>query len=151
VTAVASTSKLEFVRSLGADDLIDYTREEITSRGKHDLILDIGGNRSLHLLRRALTKRGTLVIVGGEGGGRWLGGTERLLRALLLSPFVSQKLRSFISSENHPDLETLGGLVESGQLIPMVDRVYALAETPQAIRNLQDGQVRGKFVISVGS
>ena len=94
VTGVCSTTKVDMVRSLGADHVIDYTREDFTRSGqRYDLILDMGGNRSLSQLRRALTPRGTLVLVGGEGGDRWIGGMDRWLRALVLSPFVSQSLR----------------------------------------------------------
>ena len=105
VTGVCSTAKVDLVRSLGADHVIDYTREDFADGGqRYDVILDIGGNRPLSQLRRALTPQGTLVIVGGETGGRWLGGIDRQLRALLLSPFVGQKLGTFISSENNEDL-----------------------------------------------
>src|SRR5215217_3978415 len=105
VTGVCSTQKVEMVRSIGADHVIDYTQEDFAEGDqRYDLILDIGGNSSLSRLRRALAPRGTLVIVGGEGGGRWLGGTDRQIRALVLSPFVSQKLGTFISSENHEDM-----------------------------------------------
>ena len=98
VTGVCSTAKVDLVRSLGADHVIDYTREDFAEgEQRYDLILDIGGNASLSRLRRALTPNGTLVIVGGETGGRWLGGTDRQIRALVLSPFVGQKLGTFIS------------------------------------------------------
>ena len=101
VTGVCSTAKLEMVRSIGADQVIDYTREDFAeSDQRYDLILDIGGNSSLARLRRALASRGTLVIVGGEGGGRWFGGIDRQLRAMMLSPFVSQKLGTFVNKEN---------------------------------------------------
>ena len=98
VTGVCSTTKVEMVRSIGADHVIDYTREDFAEgERRYDLILDIGGNSSLARLRRALTPEGTLVIVGGEGGGRWLGGTDRQLRATMLSPFVGQKLGTFVA------------------------------------------------------
>src|SRR5215204_6204377 len=101
VTGVCSTTKVDLVRSIGADHVIDYTREDFAEgEQRYDLILDIGGNSSLSRLRRALASRGTLVITGGEGGGRWLGGTDRQIRALLLSPFVSQKLGTFVNNEN---------------------------------------------------
>src|ERR671939_678091 len=143
VTGVCSTTKVEMVRSIGADHVIDYTREDFAqSERRYDLILDIGGNSSLARLRRALAPRGTLIIVGGEGGGRWLGGTDRQLRALVLSPFVGQKLGTFISTENHEDLIVLTELIESGKLTPVIDRSYPLAETPEAIRYLQEGHAQ---------
>jgi NADPH:quinone reductase-like Zn-dependent oxidoreductase len=149
-TVVCSTTKLEMVRSIGADRIIDYTQEEFPqSDQRYDLILDIGGNSSLARLRRALTPEGTLVIVGGEGGGRWLGGTDRQLRALALSPFVSQKLGSFINKENYQDLLVLNELIESGKVTPVIDKTYPLAEVPEAIRYLEGGHARGKVVISV--
>src|SRR5829696_4611083 len=114
VTGVCSTAKVEMVRSIGADHVIDYTQEDFAEgEQRYDLILDIGGNSSLARLRRALASRGTLVITGGEGGGRWLGGTDRQLRALVLSPFVGQKLGTFVSSENHQDMLVLKELIES--------------------------------------
>ena len=98
VTGVCSTTKVDLVRTIGADHVIDYTREDIAGAGqRYDLILDIGGNRSLSHLRRALTPDGTLVLLGGEGGGRWIGGMDRQVRALAISPFVSQKLRMFVA------------------------------------------------------
>ena len=150
VTGVCSTTKVDMVRSIGADRVIDYTRDDFAGREqRYDLILDIGGNSSLSRLRRALTPRGTLVIVGGEGGGRWLGGTDRQIRALLLSPFVGQKLGTFISKENHEDMLVLKELIESGKITPVIDRTYPLAEVPEAIRYLEEGHARGKVVITV--
>lgn len=150
VTGVASTSKLEVVRSLGVDHVIDYTREDITDSGtRYDVILDIGGNRSLSKLRRALKPRGRLVIVGGENGGRLFGGLDRLLRAMLLSPFVSQTLLSFISGERQEDLQTLKEMAEAGKLTPVIDRAFPLAEAAEAVRYLEQGRARGKLVISV--
>jgi NADPH:quinone reductase-like Zn-dependent oxidoreductase len=150
VTGVCSTLKVEMVRSIGADHVIDYTCEDFAEgEQRYDLILDIGGNSSLSRLRRALTPRGTLVITGGEGGGRWLGGTDRQLRALVLSPFVSQKLGTFISKENHEDMIVLKELIESGKVTPVIDRTYSLAEVPGAIRYLEEGHAQGKVVITV--
>ena len=150
VTGGCSTTKVNLVRSIGADHVIDYTREDF-AQGEHryDLILDISGSSPLSRLRRALTLRGTLVIVGGEGGGRWLGVVDRLLRAHLLFPFVSQKLGTFISSENHEELIVLKELIESGKLTPVIDRTYPLSEAPEAIRYLEEGHARGKVVIAV--
>ena len=150
VTGVCSTKKVEMVRSIGADHVIDYTREDFAEGDqRYDLILDIGGNSSLARLRRALRSRGTLVIVGGEGGGRWLGGTDRQLRAMMLSPFVGQKLGTFINKENHEDMIVLKELIESGKVTPIIDRTYPLSEVPEAIRYLEEGYARGKVVISV--
>jgi NADPH:quinone reductase-like Zn-dependent oxidoreductase len=150
VTGVCSPTKLDMVRSIGADQVIDYTREDFAD-GEHryDVILDIGGSSSLKRLRHALTPRGTLVIVGGEGGGRWLGVVNRLLRAHLLFPFVSQKLRTFVSSENQEDMIFLKDLIESGKVTSVIDRTYPLAEVPEAIRYLKEGHVRGKVVITL--
>jgi NADPH:quinone reductase-like Zn-dependent oxidoreductase len=150
VTAVCSTTKVDMVRSLGANHVIDYTRDDFADgKERYDVILDIGGNPSLSRLRRALAPKGTLVIVGGETGGRWLGGTDRQLRALLLSRFVDQKLRTFISDENHEDLIVLKDLIDAGEITPVIDRTYPLADAPQAIRYLEQGHARGKVVITV--
>jgi NADPH:quinone reductase-like Zn-dependent oxidoreductase len=149
VTGVCSTMKVDLVRSLGADAVIDYTREDFADgRNRYDVILDIAGNRSLSHLRRALAPEGTLVIVGGEGGGEWFG-IARQLRALLLSLFVRQKLRSFVSRERQEDLETLRGLLEAGKITPVIDRTFPLSEAPEAIRYLREGRARGKVVIAV--
>src|SRR5215212_1904405 len=150
VTGVCSTTKVDMVRSIGADHVIDYTRDDFAEGGqRYDLILDIGGNSSLARLRRALAPQGTLVITGGETSGRWLGGTDRQLRALLLSPFVGQKLGTFVSSENHEDMLVLKELIEAGKVTPIVDRIYPLSEVPEAIRYLEEGHTRGKVVITV--
>jgi NADPH:quinone reductase-like Zn-dependent oxidoreductase len=146
---VCSTTKVEMVRSIGADHVIDYTREDIADgAARYDVILDNGGHRSLSHLRRALTSRGTLVVVGSETGGRWLGGVDRLLRAPLLSLFVGQKLIALANSENAKDLVTLSELVESGAVTPVVDRAYPLAETPAAIQHMTEGRARGKVVVT---
>jgi NADPH:quinone reductase-like Zn-dependent oxidoreductase len=150
VTGVCSTAKVEMVRSIGADHVIDYRREDFAEADqRYDLILDIGGNSSLARLRSALTPEGTLVIVGGEGGGRWLGGLDRQLRATMLSPFVGQKLGTFVSTPNHEDLLVLKELIESGKLTPVIDRTYPLAEVPEAMRYLQGGHAKGKVLITV--
>jgi NADPH:quinone reductase-like Zn-dependent oxidoreductase len=150
VTGVCSTQKAEMVRSIGADRVIDYAREDF-AKGDHryDVIVDIGGNSSLARLRRALAPRGTLVITGGEGGGRWLGGTDRQLRALALSPFVSQKLGTFVNKENYEDMLVLKELIESGKVTPVIDRTYPLRDVPEAIRHLEEGHAKGKVVIIV--
>jgi NADPH:quinone reductase-like Zn-dependent oxidoreductase len=150
VTGVCSTAKLHAVRALGADHLVDYTTHDFAD-GEHryDVILDIGGNRRLSHLRRALTRRGRLVIVGGETDGRWLGGVDRQVRAVMLSPFVSQKLGTFVASENAKDLMALRELVESGRLAPVIDRSFPLGEVAAAIRYLLDGRAAGKVVVTV--
>jgi NADPH:quinone reductase-like Zn-dependent oxidoreductase len=148
VTGVASTQKLDLVRSLGADRVIDYTQADITDDGqRYDVVLDIGGNRPLSRLRRVLTGRGTLVIVGGEGGDRWTGGLHRQLGATMLSLFVRQRLGTFIAKPNRRDLDALRDLIEAGSVTPAVDRVIALDEVPDAIRDLHRGRVHGKVVI----
>ncbi|MEL7974459.1 NAD(P)-dependent alcohol dehydrogenase [Isoptericola sp. F-RaC21] len=149
VTAVCSAGKASMVRALGVDAVVDYTREDFVDAGPFDLVLDIGGNASLSRLRRALTPRGRLVIVGGETDGRWLGGSDRQLRAKVLSPFVGQRLGTFVASENSADLETLRGLAEDGAVTPVVDRTYPLADVVPAIRHLLDGRARGKVVVTV--
>jgi NADPH:quinone reductase-like Zn-dependent oxidoreductase len=149
VTGVCSTIKLDLVRSIGADHVIDYTREDFADGYRHyDLILDVGGNSALSRLRRALTPRGTLVIVGGEGGGNWIG-MGRQLRALALSPFVGQRLTILGPKEHHSVLERLTELIENGQLVPVIDQTYPLSEMPNAMRRLVAGQARGKLVITV--
>ena len=148
VTGVSSTAKLDLVRSLGADHVIDYTLGDITAGGhRYDVILDTGGNRPLSQLRRALTPRGTLVIVGSENGGRWLAGSDRQLRALMLSPFTSQTLTTLICSENTQDLQALTVLIESGQVRPVIDRTYPLSQAPEAIQYMRDGHAQGKVVV----
>ncbi|MER6253401.1 NAD(P)-dependent alcohol dehydrogenase [Streptomyces sp. NPDC001584] len=148
VTGVCSTTKTDLVRSLGADEVLDYTRQDpVDGSHRYDVILDIAGNRPIARLRKALTPRGTLVIVGGEGGGNWIGGNERQLAAMLLSPFVGHRLRAHGTLVRHRDLEALTELIEAGSVTPAVDRTYPLAEVPDAIRYLRDGHVRGKIAI----
>lgn len=149
VTGVCSTAKVDLVRSIGADRVIDYTREDFADDEKrYDLILDIGGNSRLSRLRRALAPRGTLVIVGGEEGGKWTG-IGRQIRALALSPFVRQRLTMFVSRHRLADLETLSRFIEAGQVAPIVDKTYPLAEVPDAMRHLEAGQARGKLAITI--
>ena len=148
VTGVCSTAKLDLVRSIGADNVIDYTREDFADGRQHyDLILDIGGNSPLSRLRRALTPTGTLVIAGGEGG-RWTG-VGRQLRALMLSPVVRQRLTMYISTHRQADLEELRQQIEAGHLTPVVGKAYPLPDVPDAIRHLEDGRVQGKIAIIV--
>jgi NADPH:quinone reductase-like Zn-dependent oxidoreductase len=150
VTGVASTTQLELVRSVGADEAIDYTRDEVTDGTRRwDLILDTAGHRSLSQLRRALTPKGTLVIVGSEGRGRWLGGFDRSLRAPVLARLVGQRLRMLASKPGQQDLQTLRELLEAGTLTPVIDRTYPLGDVPEAMRQLVEGHTRGKLVITV--
>jgi len=149
VTGVCSTGKLDLVRSIGADHVIDSTREDFAdSDTQYDLILDVGGDTSLSRLRHALTPRGTLVIVGGEGGGKWIG-MGRQLRALALSPFVGQRLTVLGPKEHHTIIERLSELIDNGQLVPAIEQTYPLSDMPNAMRHLVDGGVRGKLVITL--
>jgi NADPH:quinone reductase-like Zn-dependent oxidoreductase len=150
VTAVASTAKLDLVREIGADHVIDYSKEDFAGgEQRYDVILDIGGSSPLSRLRRALTAKGTLVIVGGMSDGHWFGGIDRQLRARLLSPFVRQTMRTFVASENAADLAVLADMLDAGTVAPVVDRSYPLAQVPAAIRHLLHGAVRGKVVITM--
>jgi NADPH:quinone reductase-like Zn-dependent oxidoreductase len=150
VTGVCSTTKVDLVRSLGADHVIDYTREDFAEKEHHyDVIFDTGGHSSLSHLRRALSPKGTLVIVGAETDGKWFGGFDRSIRALVLSRFVSQKLVAFVNSENAEDLIAIKGLIEAGKVTPIVDRTFSLGEAPKAISYLVDGHARGKVSITV--
>jgi NADPH:quinone reductase-like Zn-dependent oxidoreductase len=151
VTGVCSTAKADLVRSLGADDVIDYTREDFTDGSRRwDLIIDTAGRRPLSTLRRALTEKGTLVIVGGDGGGRWTGGFFRgMLRAPLVSLFVGQRLRGLATKIEQDDLVALTQLVEAGTLGAVIDRTYPLIEAPDAVRYLAQGHPAGKVVVTV--
>lgn len=149
VTGVCSTSKVDLVRSIGAHDVIDYTREDIADRpDRYDIVIDTGGDRSVTQLRAALSPTGTLVIVGGEGGGRLLG-LSRQLRAMALSPFVRQRLGVLFSSPRRTDLELLAAMLADGRVVPVVDRTFTLDQVPEAIRHLRAGRARGKVVIVV--
>ena len=150
VTGVSSTGKLDLVRSLGADHVIDYTVGDFAAGDtRHDLILDIGGNASPTRLRRALTPKGTAVIVGGELGGNITGGMDRQLRALAMSLFVGQRLTGVMCKERASDLTRLAELVEAGTITPHIDRTYLLAEVPDAVRRLASGQAQGKIAITI--
>jgi NADPH:quinone reductase-like Zn-dependent oxidoreductase len=151
VTGLCSTTKVDLVRSIGADEVIDYTREDFTVGSRRwDVIVDTAGRRPLSQLRRALTPKGTLVIVGGDGGGRWTGGFFRgMLRGPLLSSFVGQRLGGLISKERREDLQALTDLIEASKVTPVIDRTYPLVEAPDAIRYLEEGHPRGKVVVTV--
>ena len=150
VTGVCGPTKLDFVTSLGADHVIDYTSQDFAD-GTHayDLILDIAGNAPLPRLRRALAPTGTLVIVGGEDGGEWTGGFGRSLRAPLLSPFVGQRLTMLASKERASDQERLTTLIEAGTVTPALDAVYPLDRVGEAMQHLESGRVRGKIAIVI--
>ncbi|HEY2523042.1 MAG TPA: NAD(P)-dependent alcohol dehydrogenase [Streptosporangiaceae bacterium] len=150
VTGVCSTAKMDLVRSIGADQVVDYTRGGITDGAhRYDVILDTGGNRPLRQLLGALTRDGTLVIVGGETGGRWLGGFDRALRAPVLSRFVRPRLAAVMCSENAADLLVLTELINSGRMRPVIDKTYPLSQAPDAIRYLEEGRARGKVVVTI--
>ncbi len=147
VTGVASPAKLDLLRTLGVDAVLDHTTDGLPAR-RYDVILDVGGNTPVSRLRDALTHRGTLVIVGGETGGRVLGGVQRQIGATLLSPFVRQRLLTFVCKENAGDLAVLRDLVDGGRIRPAVDRVLPLERAADALQLLLDGSVRGKVVLT---
>jgi NADPH:quinone reductase-like Zn-dependent oxidoreductase len=156
VTGVCSTRNVDMVRSIGADHVVDYTREDFTRGGqRYDLVFQAAGTRSASDVRRVLTSKGTLVLISGESGGRWIGALGRIVKALVLSPFVSQKMASYTvkpnysSGPNTGDLAALKELIEAGKVTPVIDRTYSLSETPEAIRYLEEGHARGKVVIPV--
>lgn len=149
VTGVCSTSKIDLVRSIGADDVIDYTREDIVNGTRRfDVIFDTAGNREASYLRRALTAKGTLVIAGGEGTGKWLG-MGRVMRARALSPFVGQKMTNYLARPNGADLLVLKDLIEAGKVTPTIGARFPLSDVPEAIRGLGMAHGRGKVVITV--
>jgi 2-desacetyl-2-hydroxyethyl bacteriochlorophyllide A dehydrogenase len=150
VTGVCSTTKLDLVRSLGADHVMDYTLDDFADGTHHyDLILDIAGNPTLSRLRRALAPTGTVVIVGGEEGSNFSGGMNRQVRALALSLFVRQRLTMFIAKQRSSDLERLTDLIEAGKVTPSIDRTYPLDGVPEAMRYLEAGKARGKVAITI--
>ncbi|HMF03406.1 MAG TPA: NAD(P)-dependent alcohol dehydrogenase [Acidimicrobiia bacterium] len=147
VTGVCNTTTVDMVHALGADRVIDYTREDFANSGPYDLILDTGGNSALSRLRRALAPRGTLVIVGGERG-RWIG-MDRQIRAHMLSPFLGQRLGTFVARENADDLLILNEFIQSGKVTPLVARTYPLSGAPDAMRLLETGRARGRIAVTV--
>jgi NADPH:quinone reductase-like Zn-dependent oxidoreductase len=147
VTGVCSTRNVEMVRSIGADHVIDYTREDfVRGEQRYDLIFQLAGTRSPLECRRALTPKGTLVPSSGDGR---LSGMDRMVKAMVSSPFVSQRLVMGVATVNNRDLLTLAGFVEAGKVTPVIDRTYTLGETAAAIRYLEEGHTRGKVVITV--
>jgi NADPH:quinone reductase-like Zn-dependent oxidoreductase len=150
VSGVCSTRNLEMVRALGAEHVIDYTQEDFTHSGqKYDLIFQLAGTLSPSECRSALTSNGTLLISSGESEGSWIGPLDRVIKALVLSPFVSQKMASFTVKPNREDLQLLKQFIEDGTITPVIDRSYPLAQVPEAIRYLEEGHAQGKVVISV--
>jgi NADPH:quinone reductase-like Zn-dependent oxidoreductase len=151
VTGVASASKLDLVRSIGADDVIDYTRKDFTDGSRRwDVIIDTAGRRPLRELRRALTPKGTLVVVGGDGGGSWTGGFFRgMLRGPILSMFGVQTFGWLNAKATKEDLQALSELIEAGKVTPVVDRTFDLAEAADAVRYLAEGHPSGKIVVTV--
>ncbi|MGI9614338.1 MAG: NAD(P)-dependent alcohol dehydrogenase [Acidimicrobiales bacterium] len=150
VTGVASTSKLEAVRSLGADHVIDYTTTAIDEgEQRYDLIIDTGGRNPLARIRRALTPEGTLVIVGGEDGDRLTGGIGRQLRAAILSPFIKQRLAFFVSAESLDYIEPLAEFVAAGSVVPAIGQRFTLDQVPEALRAMDAGTLTTKSVITV--
>jgi NADPH:quinone reductase-like Zn-dependent oxidoreductase len=150
VTGVCSTRNLELVRSLGADHVIDYTREDFAGNGRrYDLVFQLAGTRSPAAIRRALTPKGRLILSSGESSGRWVGPMDRIVKAAALSPFVPQTLAPFEAKQSRDDLQVLKDLIEAGKLTPVIDRTYPLRETPEALRYLEKGHARGKVVITV--
>jgi NADPH:quinone reductase-like Zn-dependent oxidoreductase len=150
VTAVCRTEAVDLVGSLGAVEVIDYTTEEAVDTGrKYDLVVNIGGTHSLKALRRTLTEHGTLAAVGGSQHGGLFGPGTVAIRGSLLSPFVSQRLVKVDGKGNTADLATLAGMIESGDVKPVIDRVFDLSDTPDAMRYLIDGHPKGKVVVTV--
>jgi NADPH:quinone reductase-like Zn-dependent oxidoreductase len=150
VTGVCSTTKVDLVRSLGADHIIDYTQEDFADgEQRYDVILDTCGHSSLSHLRRALTPKGRLVIVGAETEGKWFGGFDRSIRAMLWSAFLGQQLVAFVNSENAEDLIAITELIDAGKVTSVVDRTFSLSEAPKAIRYLEEGRARGKVAVTV--
>jgi NADPH:quinone reductase-like Zn-dependent oxidoreductase len=150
VTGVCSTPNVDMVRAIGADHVIDYTREDFTTGDQHyDLILDMVGNHSMFQYRHALTQKGMVVVVGGPSDNSWIGPLAGMLKGLMLSPFVSQKVAPLLAELNKEDLTIIGDLMQAGKVKPVIDRRYKLSEAPAAIRYLEQGHARGKVVINV--
>jgi len=150
VTGVCSTRNLGLVKSIGADAAIDYTQEDFTEGSeRYDVIFQLAGTASASDCRRALTPKGRLVLSSGDSKGRYIGPMGRVIRAMLLSPFVGQSLRTLSVKRSRDDLQLLGELIESGAIAPVIDKTYPLSEAPEAIRYIETGRARGKVVIAV--
>jgi len=149
VTGVCSTRNVELVKSIGADEVIDYSRDDFArQRRRYDVVVDTIGNRSLRDLRRALKPRGTLVVAGG-GSGKWFRPMALAMKTVVVAPFVRQQLRSVMASVTSENLETLSALVRSGDVVPLIDREYSLSETPAALAYVETGHAQGKVIITV--
>ena len=153
VTGVCSTRNLEMVRSIGADQVIDYTQEDFTRTGqRYDLIFQLAGTTPPLAFRRVLTPKGRLVLSSGDSPGRVIGPVGRIIKAMLLSPFIGgQTMRPFVAKASSDDLQFLRELIEAGRITPVIDRTYPLSEAADAIRYLETGRARGKVVISVSA
>jgi NADPH:quinone reductase-like Zn-dependent oxidoreductase len=149
VTGVCSTSKIELVRSLGADRVIDYTREDIIDGTTYDVVLNLAGTRPPWIIRRALTHDGLLLESSGESSGHWVGPLVRMAETLVLSRFVPQTMAPFLAHRSGNDLDTVRDLIETGAVTPVIDRTYPLDEVPEAIRYLEQGHARGKVIVAV--
>ena len=150
VTGVCSTRNVEIAVSIGADQVIDYTREDFTQvRGRYDLVVDIAGNRTLAETRRVLAPKGVLVAVGGPNKGRWIGPLGRSVKMALLSPAVSQQMTFFLAHQNKTDLAVLRELLEGEKVRPVLDRTYPLSDVAEAIAYLEYGHARGKVAITI--
>jgi NADPH:quinone reductase-like Zn-dependent oxidoreductase len=150
VTSVCSTGKVDLVRSLGSDHVIDYTREDFVRSGqRYDLVLQLAGTRSPSDCRRALTPTGTLLLSSGESSGRWVGPVGRIVKAVVLSPFVRQRLVPFEAKRSVEDLRLMKELIDAGTVTPVIDRTFSLSDVPAAMRYLEAGHARGKIVITV--
>jgi len=147
VTAVTSPDKIDFIRSLGADRVIDYTRDDFTKAGPYDLILDVGGNRSIASMRRALTPDGMLVLIAAAKGG--LGVLGRIAAAAVRARLLKQRVKFFVAAVSKDDMNLLKELIEAGKVMPVIDRTYRLEEIPKALHQIESGHVRGKIVITV--
>ena len=150
VTGVCSTAQVDLVASIGADEVIDYTRQDFADTGqRYDVILETAGRHPVPQLRRALAPKGTLVIVGSEGGGKWFGGVGRQMRARLLSPFVGQKMGTFVAKQNGEDLLVLKELIEAGKVTPVIGSTFPLEKVRDAVQHMELGHARGRIVITI--
>jgi NADPH:quinone reductase-like Zn-dependent oxidoreductase len=150
VTGVCGTAQVDLVGSIGADDVIDYTRQDFAEMGRRwDIILETAGRHPVAQLRRALAPEGTLVFVGSEGGGKWTGGFGRPMRAKLLAPLAKQKMVTFIAKQNAEDLLVLKELIEAGKVAPVIGATFPLEKVPDAVQHLEQGHARGKIVIKI--
>ncbi len=150
VTGVCSTRNLDLVTSLGADEVIDYTQQDFAyGTAKYDVIFQLGGMHSPSHCRRALAPRGSLVLSSGDSNGVWIGPMDRILKAAVLSLFVSQRLVALQAKRSKADLETLAALIDAGKLKPVIDRTYPLEEVPEAVRYVEQGHAHGKVLIRI--